>query len=112
MGIIPKPDIWDAVGKFGKEAHYIIFADMPLEADGDQGMIVKPVKIGEYTPQQFHIALKRLAIKPKQAKLLGQIYATATRAAEAGLYTPAPPARIVYVKATRAVPWPDDWKRI
>ena len=111
MSIIPKPDIWDFANKYGKLAHFLIFVSMPDEGAG-KGMIVKPVQIGEYTPQQFRKMLKRLAIKPKEAKLLGQLYAAATHAANAKLYTPAPPARIVSLEATRQVPWPDEWTRI
>lgn len=111
MSLIPKSDIWETADKFIENAHFVLFIDMPLE-DDEQGMIVKPLHIGEYTPRQFRKMLNRLAVKQGQANMLAQLYRDATNAANAQLYTPAPPARMVHVQATRAVPWPDEWRRI
>lgn len=111
MSIIPKADIWDFAKKDGKLAHFLISVSLSDEGAG-KGMIVKPAQIGEYTPQQFRRALKRIAVKPKQARLLAQLYAAASHAAEAKLFVPSPPARIVSADATRTVPWPDDRTRI
>lgn len=95
----------EAIEAFTQLAHYVlvIFTD-----DKDDGAVIVPLLHGEGVIVEVRKHMRKYFVARKDARKFLRLFTAHQQAIGTGLYEPAPPARLVSMRATRAYPLPKD----